>query len=366
MPLSSEQRSDLRLACKQALGGFKETDPAETLRRAAAWCEENAVQHDVYGGGKVIADFEEKIAQELGKQAAAFMPSGIMAQLIAARIWCEQQDVKRIGLHASSHLIGHEEQAFEALFGLHGVVIGDAQKIITAEDLKRVAEPLACLFIELPMRELGGVLPNWEELEALKRSASDLGIMLHMDGARLWESRAFYQRSYAEISEGFDSVYVSLYKGIGGVAGAILAGDASFIANAKLWRRRMGGTLPRMSPMIATAAMRFDERLAILEQCFERTKALAKSLAGIAGIRILPATPQCNMMHVFFDRPREALLDARDKVAAEDGVWLLGWARDADTPGFSRTELYIGDNALEISDDHAADLFRKLMLNARP
>ena len=272
MPFSDQQRSELRLACRQVLGGFKDAGPAETLRLAADWCEENAVQHDNYGNGRVIDDLEQKIAGLLGKQRAVFMPTGVMAQLIAARIWTEQQGIDRIGLHASSHLISYEEQAFQALFQLHGVLVGHGQRVITAADLESIGEPLACLFIELPMRELGGMLPSWEELSALKQSAADAGVMLHMDGARLWESRAFYQRSYAEIAAGFDSVYVSMYKGIGGLAGAMLAGDESFIANAKLWRRRMGGTLPRMSPMIATAAMRIDARLAILEQCFERTK----------------------------------------------------------------------------------------------
>ena len=363
MPLTDQQRTELRLGCSQALPGFKESDPSSTLRLAAKWCEQNAVQHDVYGNGPLISDFETKIAGILGKEASVFMPTGVMAQLIAARIWTEQQGVDRIGLHPSSHLLSHEEQAFEALFGLHGSVVGDPQRVITVADLDKISEPLACLFIELPMRELGGILPTWDELEALKTSARDAGMMLHMDGARLWESRAFYQRSYAEIAAGFDSVYVSMYKGIGGLAGAVLAGDASFIANAKLWRRRMGGTLPRISPLIATAAMHFDARLALLEECFERTKTLASTLTGIKGVRNLPAQPQSNMLHLFVDRPKAELLDARDQVAKEDGVWLFGYARDADTPGYSRIELYIGDSALEISDARVAELFKKLMSN---
>ncbi len=95
-----------------------------------------------------------------------------------------------------------------------------------------------------------------------------------MDGARLWECAAFYARGHAEIADGFASVYVSLYKGIGAFAGAVLAGDDDFVAEARLWRRRMGGTLHQLAPFVASAAMRFDERLATMPALFERALTL--------------------------------------------------------------------------------------------
>ena len=110
------------------------------------------------------------------------------------------------------------------------------------------------------------------------RLAPSAAIPLHMDGARLWESRAFYGRPYAEIAEGFASVYVSAYKGLGGIAGAVLAGDEDFIAEARLWRRRMGGTLIHQSPMIVSAAMRLDARLAQMDACYARALGLAAGL----------------------------------------------------------------------------------------
>src|SRR6202040_4078922 len=125
----------------------------------------------------------------------------------------------------------------------------------------------------------------------LKALARERAIPLHMDGARLWECRAFYQRSYAEIAEGFASVYVSAYKGLGGIAGAVLAGDDDFIGEARLWRRRMGGTLIHQSPMIASAAMRLDTRLAMMDACYTRALALASALAEVPGVRVNPATP---------------------------------------------------------------------------
>ena len=70
------------------------------------------------------------------------------------------------------------------------------------------------MIVELPIREAGGKLPTWDQLAALKAAARDRGIPLHMDGARLWESTAFYDLPHAALCDGFASVYVSLYKGI--------------------------------------------------------------------------------------------------------------------------------------------------------
>ncbi len=329
------------------------------------WSQSHGVEHDVYGEGKLIADFEQKIAALLGKEAAVFMPSGMMAQLSALRIWTERARLGRFGMHASSHLDLHEEEAHQALLHLHGVRVGERHRPIVAADLAKIAEPLACLLVELPMRELGGMLPSWIELEALKACARERGVPLHMDGARLWETAAHFGKSYAEIAADFSSVYVSVYKGIGGIAGALLAGDAPFAANARLWRRRLGGTLIHQSPMIVAAAMQFDKRLAMMGPLLARARELAEGLNGIDGIRTLPRVPQANMLHVFFDAPPHAVLEARDQIAQSDNCWLLGRAAPADVPGWSRTEIYVGDGLLELDNDRVMAFFTQLMKIAR-
>jgi threonine aldolase len=182
-----------------------------------------------------------------------------------------------------------------------------------------------------------------------------------MDGARLWESRAFYGRSYAEIADGFASVYISVYKGLGGIAGAVLAGDEDFVAEARVWRRRMGGTLVHQSPMIVSAAMRLDARLAQMDACYARALSLAEALSGVPGLRINPAKPHANMMHLYFEAPAEAVLDRRDAIAERDGVWLIGGAKPAEVPGWSVSELYVGDTLVGLSDDEIVPRMRALL-----
>ncbi|HVM99599.1 MAG TPA: beta-eliminating lyase-related protein [Caulobacteraceae bacterium] len=361
MALTTEERRKLRERCSTVLYGFRTPAPAEEFRLLAEWCRANDVAHDDYGEGRLIDDFERRIADLTGKAAAAFMPSGVMAQLIAIRIWTERAGPARFGLHPTSHLILHERENYQAVFRLHGAVVGDRLRPMTAGDLEAERQPLACLLVELPIREAGGQLPDWDQLQALKALSQQRGIPLHMDGARLWECRPFYGRSYAEIAEGFASVYVSVYKGLGGIAGAVLAGDPDFIAEARLWRRRLGGTLVHQSPMIASAAMRLEARLSLMDACRARALSLAEALSDEPGLRTNPARPHTNMMHLYLAAPADLVMERRDDIAAREGLWLVGGPRPAEVPGWCVTEIYVGDTLLDHDNEQVVSRLRELV-----
>ncbi len=366
MTLSTQERQQLRLRCHLIVPGFKTFSPAEEFKALAAWCEERDAAADVYGEGGLVGSFEPQIAALLGKEAAVFMPSGVMAQLIAVKIHTEAARLPRFGLSPNSHLALHEQEAATSLFGLHAVPLGSRLRPLMADDLAAVRQPLACALVELPARELGGQLPTWEQLEALKAQARTMGTPLHMDGARLWQCRAFYEgRSFAEIATGFDSAYVSLYKDIGGMAGAVLAGDAAFIAQARLWQRRMGGNLYQQTALAASAMLRFEQRLALMDDCYRRTLALAEGLSAIAGLRLNPATPQTNMLHLHFSTTAEALMDARDALAQSQSCWLFGAARPSEVPGWSYVELSVGDQLLALDNAAVLPLFEQVLREAK-
>lgn len=326
----------------------------------ADWYETLGLEHDVYGDGAVVQAFERRIAGQLGKPAALFFTSGVMAQLTAVRIWTEEARLDRFGVHPTAHQQLHEQQAHAALWRLHAVTLGEAWRPLVASDLRASAQPMACVMVELPIRESGGQLPGWDELQALHDEAVRRGIRLHMDGARLWESQAFYRRSHAEIAARFDSVYVSLYKGLGGLAGAMLAGDETFIAQARLWRSRLGGTLARLGPYVASAALRFDERLALMPALLQRARELAAGLNGIAGLRTNPAEPHTNLFHVHLDASADAVLQARDIVAQERGCWLFDRVQPSGVPQACYVELYVGDTLLHLANDTVLPYFFRL------
>lgn len=361
MRYTPEQRLKLREDCELIVPGFAESSPAQEFKALGDWCERHGVAHDDYGEGKLVDGFEQKIAALLGKPAAVFMPSGVMAQLAAVKVWTETARLPRFGMHPTSHLAIHEEEAWSALLHCHGVPIGNRLRPMLATDLEASPQPMACVIVELPIREAGGQLPSWDELETLKTAARQRGLPLHMDGARLWESAPFYGRSHAEIAAGFDSVYVSVYKGIGGLSGAVLTGTHDFIAQARLWRRRMGGTLYHLSPMVASAAMRFDERLAQMPALYARTLDLAAGLrVECPALRVNPAVPHINMFHLYCPAPVEKVNDARDAVAAQARCWLFGGARPADVPGWSVVEVTVGDRLLHAENARVIPLFARL------
>jgi threonine aldolase len=351
---------ELRKQCAKFLPGHPAAHPSEEYEKMAAWIRANGAEPDVYGQGVFLNAFERRIADLLGYEAAAFMPSGTMAQQIALRLWSDQAGCRHVGIHPTSHLELHEHRAYSHVHGLQATLVGPKHRPMLASDLP--AERLAAVLVELPIRESGGKLPAWEELEALKSAAKERGVRLHLDGARLWETRAgFGGRSYAEICRGFDSAYVSFYKGIGALCGAMLLGPAAFIREARIWQRRHGGNLYQVHPFAVSAAMNFDARLQKMPEFFQRAKALAAAFSTIEGVIVNPQPPHINMMHVHVAVEPEKLTAARNRVAREDRIWLFGAAQPADTPGWSYFEIYVGENALALDVAEAARAVKKLL-----
>ena len=372
-PLTAAEQESLRRRCTIYVSGHVPPAPGAELVRVGQWCQEQGWHADRYGEGELIEAFERKVATLLGKAAAVFMPSGTMAQLIALRIWCERAGVRRIAMHATSHLELHEERAYAHLHGLDVTLLGARERPTEARDLATLfpesiatsvatVKPPAALLVELPAREIGGRLPAWEEIEALSALAKGRGVRLHMDGARLWEAREYFApKSLAELCALFDSVYVSFYKGIGALAGAMLLGPEDFIAEARIWRRRHGGTLVQLHPYVASAAMRLDMQLAKMPAYRARALDFAAELSTIEGVVIDPQPPQVNLFHAHFAAPPAELTAARDQVASEDGAWLAQRIGSGKTPGWSLTEIYVGDNLLSHDNSAVVPLFAKLL-----
>lgn len=349
--------------CDRFLTFHPRLSPRQELMELAEYTPAGA-QADVYGEGVLIREFEQQIAGLLGKEAAVFMPSGTMAQQIALRMWSERRGTPNVAFHPRCHMELREQKGLEYLHGLHGVLLGEPERLLTVEDLKRVAVPLAALLVELPQRELGGILPAWEDLLALTGEARRRGIPLHMDGARLWESGPFYARSYAEIAGLFDTVYVSFYKGLGGITGAALAGPEEMMREARVWLRRHGGNLKSMYPFVLSARKGLEERLPRMAAYHARAVELAEVLAQFPGVEIVPNPPHTNMLHVYLRGTREALEQAALEIALERRVFLFYQTTPTVLPNFQRVELSMGDCSLEFAREELAELFSLLLAKA--
>ena len=340
----------------RTLHGPPNRSPADLLAATAQWCREHDVRFDVYGTGPVIEDFERRVATLLGFEAARFMPSGVMAQNIALRVHADRAGLPHVGMHPTSHLELHEERAYAHLHDLHVTLVGPTDRPLLARHLDAVPEPLAALLVELPIREAGGQLPPWDELEALKARTAERSIALHLDGARLWQCPPFYDRDLKTICAGFTSAYVSFYKDVGALSGAMLLGDTDFIRRAAVWQRRQGGTLWSQIASVASAAMRLDAALARMPAFREHARAIATALRALPGVRILPDPPHTNLFHVIVERTVEDAVAGRARAEAETGIRPYSGIRPGPLPGTFRVEICILDTG--IAPAEAAEAWR--------
>jgi threonine aldolase len=358
--LPDDERAALRAGCERFLGGDGARTPS-TMLAAIAELPPGDVVADSYGDGGTVAVLEHEVRTLLGKAAGVFMPSGTMAQQIALRIHAERRHREVVAFHPTCHLELHEDKAYQRLHGLVGRTVGDARELLTLEDLRAIKEPLAALLIELPQREIGGRLPAWDDLVAQTAWASDQGAAVHLDGARLWESAPFYERPLAEIAGLFDTLYVSFYKGLGGLSGSMLLGEEDVIAEARLWRHRHGGTLFALWPYAASALAGLRLRLPRMPVYAERARAIAAALDGIEGIDIVPNPPQTPMMHLHLrTTPGTALAGIR-RLATEQRLWTWPGTWTTDTPGIRVVELTVGEATLELTPDEVAAAVRELL-----
>lgn len=314
---------------------------------------------DFYGTGKIINDFEEEVAQLLGKETAVFFPSGTMAQQIALRIWSDEKELKKVAYHPLCHLEIHEKDGLKVLHHLETILLGSSDRLFTIDDLKSVKDPLACLLIELPQREIGGQLPTWEELVELSQFCKDKGIKLHLDGARLFEALPYYGKSASEICILFDSVYVSFYKGLGGIAGAILAGDTKFIEQSKVWKKRHGGDLISLYPYIINAKGCMNKRIGSMNKYWQHALTVAKRFNRIKGVKTIPAVPLCNMFHVYFDSSKEIVESIFANTILKHNIVLVANIRDIDSLS-CKSELSFGDSFDLIPKEILEEAFNQL------
>ncbi|MEV4071418.1 threonine aldolase family protein [Nonomuraea fuscirosea] len=313
-----------------------------------------------------VAVLERRLAELLGKESALFFPSGTMAQQTALRVHADRLGRRTFAAHPQSHLDVWEEQGYNAVHGLRLRRTGDPHELMTAADLAAAAaEPLAAAVWELPQRDLGGLLPTWDELGAQVALVRATGAAAHLDGARLWEAQTYYRRPFDEIAALFDTVYVSLYKSLQGVRGAVLASDAATVEVARVWRQRLGGGIRDAWPLALAALVHLDTLAEKMPAYREHAIAVAAAINADGAARAHPDPPQTPMFHVHLPAGRHAVERAGQEILAEHGIQLWGRVRSASEPGRSAFEVSVGENAMEFTPDEVVGLIHDVLARAR-
>ncbi|HEU4945602.1 MAG TPA: beta-eliminating lyase-related protein [Kribbella sp.] len=337
---------------------WRPTAPADTLQLLAEAASEDA--RDRYGDGGEVALLEEEVAELLGKPAAVFVPSGIMAQQSALRVYADRAGTQRVALHGLSHFLLHELNALEEVHHLRIERLTSEPRQPRPDELSAIPGRLAAVALELPLRDGGFVLPAWDELVVFADACVERGVPLHLDGARLWESTPYLGHSLAEVAALATTVYVSFYKGLGGIGGAALAGPEDLIAEVRRWQRRLGGNLFTLLPFAVSAREGLRNVLPRMADFHQRAVELAAALQG-AGYRVFPDPPHSNSFRLYAPRRADELEGAavaRMEATRESicPTWL-----PADVPGWSWVELVVTSTTLEWTVDEAVGSLGELL-----
>ncbi|ORY78091.1 pyridoxal phosphate-dependent transferase [Leucosporidium creatinivorum] len=246
---------------------------------------------DVYGEDQATSDFEEKVARLAGKEAAMFAVSGTMTNQLAIRAHLTQPP-HSIVLDSRAHIHQHEGGAAALLSQAtsrtikpengHHITLDEVLDIIVeGDDIHTAPTKIVCL-----ENTLSGMVFPQDEIVKISEAMHDHGILMHLDGARLWEVVAASGSSLEELCRPFDSVSLCMSKGLGAPVGSVLVGSKEIIQKAKWFRKAFGGGIRQSGGLAAGANYALDNHLSLLP----RTHALAKQLAnGLAdlGVRLL-------------------------------------------------------------------------------
>ncbi|HTK09672.1 MAG TPA: beta-eliminating lyase-related protein [Ktedonobacteraceae bacterium] len=352
--------ADLRATCKYFLSGHLPRTQREWLEYLAASPMAD-LSSDRYGDGPAIALLEQEVATLLGKEAAIFVHKGVIAQLMALRVWTERAGKRTVALHPKSHIDLDERKGYEQVLQLRGLRTGKDHSPFTLQELKDLHEPCGAIVVELPLRRAGFKLPSWEELVAISTWAREQSVPLHFDGARLWESAPFYGRSYAEIAALADSIYVSFYKGLGGLAGCVLAGSRDFIEEARIWGDRLSGSLYTAFPYVVAAYEGLHRHVPKMAGYVARAQELGGALRELPGVMIVPDPPQTNSFQIHLPATRQALQKGVEYLAETEGVWLFNGLVETTFPALTMAEIAIGEAAEQWSIEEAVAWVKTLL-----
>ncbi|WP_243039157.1 low-specificity L-threonine aldolase [Dyella sedimenti] len=288
------------------------TRPTTAMRAAML---DAPVGDDVYGEDPTVNALQRRLADELGFEAALFVPTGTQSNLLALMSHCERGDEYLVG--ADAHTYKFEGGGAAVLGSIQPQPIPhDADGTLPLDRLAAAIKPVDPHFARTRLLALentwhGRVLPL-DYLKAAHDFARERGLGLHLDGARLFNAAIASGVAAREIARHFDSVSVCLSKGLGAPVGSVLVGSAALIDKARRWRKVAGGGWRQAGLLAAAANHALDHHVARLADDHARAATLAAGLADIPGIRLLGQFTNMVFIDVPADRLRELDVHLRE------------------------------------------------------
>ncbi len=299
------------------------TRPTPAMRRAMAEAE---VGDDVYGEDPTINRLQELAARMLGKEAGLFVASGTMGNLAAILAHCNRGDEAILGDKAHTFLF--EAGGISALGGVHSCQLPNQPDGTLEIEAIRAAireedehHPITRLIsLENTHNRCGGVALSVEYTRQVRALADEFGLVLHLDGARLFNAAAALGVSARELAEPADSVTVCLSKGLCAPVGSVLCGSEAFIYRARRIRKQLGGGMRQAGVLAAAGIVALETMVDRLSEDHARARRLALGLSRIPGLKLDEGTPHTNMVYLSLDEAVPLNAEQVVKRLAERGV----------------------------------------------
>lgn len=275
------------------------TLPTPTMRKAMAEAE---VGDDVMGEDPTVNHLEAMAAERMGKQAGLFVASGTMSNLVSMLTHCGRGDEVILG--DRSHTFLYEAGGSASLGGIHHYAVPnqpdgtlrlpDVEAAIRSENVHFPRTRLICL--ENTHNRCGGAVLTPEYTDAVGELAHRHGVKVHLDGARVFNAAVSLGVDVRELTRAVDSVGFCLSKGLSAPVGSVLCGDAAFIADARRWRKAVGGGMRQAGVIAAAGVVALEEMVDRLAEDHARARRLAEGIAGLPGIAMDPETVRTNIV----------------------------------------------------------------------
>ncbi|HHQ4682972.1 TPA: low-specificity L-threonine aldolase [Aeromonas veronii] len=298
------------------------TQPTDTMRQAMLHAE---VGDDVYGEDPGVNALEAHGARLLGKQAALFVPSGTMSNLLAVMSHCQRGEGAILG--NAAHIYRYEAQG-SAVLGSVALQPLPMQRdgTLAFDDIKAALAPDDAHFVQtrlicLENTHNGKVLPL-PYLQEMGAFVAERGLKLHLDGARLFNAAVASETPVEVIAAPFDSISICLSKGLGAPVGSLLVGSHDFIARARRLRKMLGGGMRQAGILAQAGLFALEQHVTRLADDHRRAKRLAEGLAALPGIELDLSLVQSNMVFLRLREGESAPLLAFMK---ERGILFSGY-----------------------------------------
>ena len=277
------------------------TRPSAAMRRAMSEAE---VGDDVYGEDPTVNRLQERAAEMFGREAALFVPSGSMGNLIAIKVWTQPSN--EIICEQRGHINQYELASMSAIAGCMPRTTPAPDGILTWDLIEPLIRPKTYYYSQTGLVSLenthnmhGGTVYPPAVTEDVCRRAHSAGLRVHLDGARIFNAAVALGKTVADITRNCDSVMFCLSKGLGAPVGSMLVGSSEFIQKAHIARKLLGGGMRQVGVLAAAGLIALEESPKNLHRDHENAKFLADGLAKMKGISLDPAKVMTNI--VIFD-----------------------------------------------------------------